>query len=673
MSNQKPNPTGHSFKTDQSTIFFAFRQLITSKIFTIPLLFNVLCFINLANGQTVTLPSGSFLIQTGSTVASGLKPYGLVYQLVTVNQVPVYWCINTAKIKDGPDFTHNNVTYSGGTFAVNANYITPAVASVIAGWQTTNGVVGNYSVSPITVPVYDTITTFPRLILDNTSLDHTVLINYFTNAGIPSSAYTLGGPSGLNSCFDMFASPHSDAPTWSSHGFLRNFSLISRGNIWLQCHQVSVIEGLCDPNNTAIRLNFLTTNGLGCYKTNTCGCLTGPVHAKNRTDPTSYFFPAHPIMQFLGSLDDASNDGNEKWFIPNVVTGSSLNSVWNTQTNRGVKTSDGVAPAEGAMLVYGPAYGNTTNGMVMYQAAHDLNNGTETSKVSAQRPFFNYMLLTGLMKGLTATSTLPPTVLVNSTNTFTATVTNGLPPYTYQWSSQVGAFSSPNSATTSYSAPALTTGNDTTIEVRLRVTDGCGRVNIILYNLTVTPSLLPVTLLDFKVFPNNASVRAEWKTMSEENNDFFTLERSRDALVFESLVEVNGAGNSSMLLQYAVDDPYPLQGVAYYRLRQTDYDGSFAYSDILPINMNSSQFAVFPNPATHALYVSLNSPEQLGFGPIELKLVDIAGRTVFHERLFRDSGGEGIIGIPVSGLSKGLYTLVAESMAEVWKTRVVID
>jgi hypothetical protein len=232
-------------------------------------LFTVVCTLLLVHlslhafTQTVTVPAGSFLIKTGSTIGSGLKPYGLVYQLVTGYDVPVYWCINPSKSKGGLDFSHNGINYTDGTFVISANYITPTVDSVINSWRSAAiGVVGHYAVSTFTATIYDTITSFPKMLIDNsTGGAPSVLIAYLNNAGLPPSAYSLGTPAGVNGCHDLFSSPQSE-PTWGSHQFLRNFVSNTKGNIWVQSHGVSVLEGQCDPNNTSIRLNFLTTNGL---------------------------------------------------------------------------------------------------------------------------------------------------------------------------------------------------------------------------------------------------------------------------------------------------------------------------------------------------------------------------------------------------------------------------
>src|SRR5437588_168520 len=87
-----------------------------------------------ARAGTETLPSGSFIVNMGvtpQTYNNGLKPYGLVYDLITNYSVPVKWIIETTKVKDGTDFTYNAVAYKGGPFIISADYISSAVTSRI--------------------------------------------------------------------------------------------------------------------------------------------------------------------------------------------------------------------------------------------------------------------------------------------------------------------------------------------------------------------------------------------------------------------------------------------------------------------------------------------------------------------------------------------------------------
>lgn len=94
---------------------------------------------------------------------------------------------------------------------------------------------------------------------------------------------------------------------------------------------------------------------------------------------------------------------------------------------------------------------------------------------------------------------------------------------------------------------------------------------------------LPITLLWFDARPEGNIVRLEWATATEHQNALFTVERSKDGISFEPVVEVPGAMNSSVRLDYEAVDPSPYPGLSYYRLRQTDVDGTTTASNIVAV------------------------------------------------------------------------------------------
>jgi hypothetical protein len=90
-------------------------------------------------------------------------------------------------------------------------------------------------------------------------------------------------------------------------------------------------------------------------------------------------------------------------------------------------------------------------------------------------------------------------------------------------------------------------------------------------------SPLPIELISFQAIINDQKVEIRWTTATEINNDFFTMERSLDARDWGILGTVNGAGTTSQVQKYSFTDNFPHDGIAYYRLKQTDFDGSFEY------------------------------------------------------------------------------------------------
>ena len=610
-----------------------------------------------------TFSTGSFIINMGvtpQTTANGLKPYGMVYDLINAYSVPVKWIIDPAKTKDANDFTHNGVNYKGGPFIVQKEFITPAVAARIAYWQT-QGVVGAYTASSISVPVAHTLTSVPIVMIDSLSGNQAILKTYYTNAGIPATAYRVGSPSQLTGCIDVWSNPHGD-PTWNTHNYLYDFVTTQKSWIWAQCHSVSMME-YCRSSVAPIRqLNFLSSGGLQCYNNNKCG--TNPeVHTGNSTSPYTYSYPTDPVMQFMGNMHGASSAGSERWYVP-LSTGQ-----WNALTRRGVTTANGSSPREGVLLVYGPAYGDVNNGWVMYEAGHDLSTGGSSvaDRVAAQRAYFNFILLAGTAKKININATVTATLPSGASGTASATVSSGTPPYSYQWTSQLGGtFANSSAATTAYTAP--TVGGNTTDVVTLRVTDACGRVSLYTQFINITFSPLPVSLVSFEAKRNGQQVLTSWVTASEVNNDFFTIERSTDGSVFQALNRVAGRGTTSETSTYRWTDPQPPAGICYYRLRQTDYDGrseTFPSVMIEATRSGSRDISIYPNPVRDRFMLPITVESDC---QATLRIYNATGACV-QQRLLNLQRGSNTVNGTTADLPAGNYVLMLESEGLLTKSR----
>lgn len=78
------------------------------------------------------------------------------------------------------------------------------------------------------------------------------------------------------------------------------------------------------------------------------------------------------------------------------------------------------------------------------------------------------------------------------------------------------------------------------------------------------------------------------------------------------MAKVKGSGTSNSVLNYSAIDDRPYSGISYYRLKQTDYDGSFSYSNIKSVfidEIKSSNVIVYPNPTSDEVTVILDKPE----------------------------------------------------------------
>ena len=102
---------------------------------------------------------------------------------------------------------------------------------------------------------------------------------------------------------------------------------------------------------------------------------------------------------------------------------------------------------------------------------------------------------------------------------------------------------------------------------------------------------------------NKGSINViNWTTCSESNNDYFNIESSINGMNWKTVGKMNGIGNSNSLQHYSWVDNDPAFPVTYYRLKQTNFDGAFQYSNIIEISKESLTVfeitEIFPNPVT---------------------------------------------------------------------------
>jgi hypothetical protein len=175
--------------------------------------------------------------------------------------------------------------------------------------------------------------------------------------------------------------------------------------------------------------------------------------------------------------------------------------------------------------------------------------------------------------------------------------------------------------------------------------------NLIIGEVTTFP--LPVELLSFSATQqNDKTVKLEWETASEKNNNFFSCQRSANATIWETIGEVKGAGNSTERLKYDYTDKYPIKETTYYRIQQTDFDGSLSYSPIKAVNVSETieqEFNIYPNPSRHEITIEGNA---ISFDKI--KIYNSLGNDVSALCVF-DLKNEKTLHINLSNLHQGVY------------------
>ena len=182
----------------------------------------------------------------------------------------------------------------------------------------------------------------------------------------------------------------------------------------------------------------------------------------------------------------------------------------------------------------------------------------------------------------------------------------------------------------------------------------------------VAGAALPVELTALSAVTEQHGIRIAWTTATELNNDHFTVERSADGTHFEDLGRVAGAGNSDEERHYDLLDRAPLPGTNYYRLRQTDYDGSTEISKMVSAAWRASgeTVVVTPNPSAGPLTVTL--PEHLAEFPLRIR--NAIGQVL--DLRFPQTGP--LRQLDLSGYPAGVYTIEVLSTEAIDPIRVVI-
>ena len=121
-------------------------------------------------------------------------------------------------------------------------------------------------------------------------------------------------------------------------------------------------------------------------------------------------------------------------------------------------------------------------------------------------------------------------------------------------------------------------------------------------NLYGSGSTIPIELLNFKAIKERKEILLSWQTASEQNSDYYAVERSIDGRKFTGIGRVTAMGTSMETHNYSLTDKNPATGLNYYRLKQVDKDGQFTNSKIISVVFDRNVLSFYPNPATKTLF-----------------------------------------------------------------------
>ncbi len=166
---------------------------------------------------------------------------------------------------------------------------------------------------------------------------------------------------------------------------------------------------------------------------------------------------------------------------------------------------------------------------------------------------------------------------------------------------------------------------------------------------------LPVTLISFEALATvDNKVDVRWATATESGNAFFTIERSTDGTNFEAIAQLDGAGDADQVNRYRYTDQNPVLGMSYYRLKQTDFNGEFTFSEISGVRLLPEQnltVKLYPNPVSPSgsMKVETSAGKNL-----LISIYDLKGRLYYQKE---NPQSHRPLEIPMDQFQRGMYLL----------------
>lgn len=285
---------------------------------------------------------------------------------------------------------------------------------------------------------------------------------------------------------------------------------------------------------------------------------------------------------------------------------------------------------------------------------------------------------------VTVTITGPDTVFISAVNTYTVTITGGpMAGGGVDIASSTGTLAAVSSGMTlssgelthstvkapfnsavtfqfNYTAPA-SAGNQTLYATGISVnnTGGSGGDgwNFANNKTVVVVSAVPVELTSFTALAGKEEIKLNWSTATEKNNYGFKVERKDKNSDWMNIGFVKGNNNSTSTINYSfTDNNIKADAVYLYRLKQVDFDGSFAYSKEVEVNSSSpSGFALeqnYPNPFNPATTIKyrLNADSK-----VSIKVYDAIGKEIAELVNGFESSGTHAVNFNAASLSSGIY------------------
>jgi hypothetical protein len=183
------------------------------------------------------------------------------------------------------------------------------------------------------------------------------------------------------------------------------------------------------------------------------------------------------------------------------------------------------------------------------------------------------------------------------------------------------------------------------------------------WTLNASSVPLPIELINFTASCKNNKTEINWSTISETNNDYFTLEKSFDGSNYYEIALIEGAGNSTQINNYSYSDE-ALNATAYYRLKQTDFNGTINLFGPVSSNCDGKthEIMLLPNP-NHGFFTvkGLQNNQQI-------IITDVLGKTIFKSEVMQEN-----MEIQLPDLASGVYNFQVIDEHQLISKKLIIN
>ncbi len=187
---------------------------------------------------------------------------------------------------------------------------------------------------------------------------------------------------------------------------------------------------------------------------------------------------------------------------------------------------------------------------------------------------------------------------------------------------------------------------------------------------TIENGTLPIVLLYFEGYESEGLVYLQWESASETNNDYYSIERSLDGLDYEPIATMKGMANSTQSKLYSYTDKTPYFGRSYYRLKQTDFDGTSETFKPISVELTSlmdGKLTIASNPVRKGdkvrIITSANNNEIL-----TISIHNMLGEVILNDQ-FINSKYEFIL---KDNIKSGMYFVTVSSINSKEVARLIV-